>query len=151
MKYLWLGCALSLCCSLAHAKEDCITLKVHVKNMSGNDCVLKKYYIGLGKLADKSQIPEVIFRDKEALFSLTWNFESAYGNYFVSAMVMSFQCGDDKEVTLFSNTPNIEHSSVLEKNNMTASGTYIVCNNTKNQPWQLNWILKPAEEIVTQP
>ena len=153
MKYLWLGCAFSLCCSVVHAEEDCATLKVHIKNNSGNDCVLKKHYIELGKLVDKSQIPEVIFRDKEAFFSLTWDFQSPYGNYFVSAMLMTFQCGDDKEVTLFSNTPNISKSSVLEQTNMTASGSYIVCSSSKNLPWQLNWVLKPdeAEEVVGVP
>lgn len=153
MKYFWLvGCAFSLFCSIAQAKkEDCITFKVHFKNDSGSDCVLKKHYITLGTLAKNSQIPEVIFRDKEAFFSLTWNFQSQYGDYFVSGLLMSFQCGDDKDITIYSNTPNIEYSSVLEKNNMTASGKYVLCNPAKDQPWQLTWVLKPAEESVPQP
>ncbi|MBP6917742.1 MAG: hypothetical protein KBB94_02355 [Legionellaceae bacterium] len=137
-----------LVCSSAYAKsaviDPSILLYVHIKNATNQDCVLKKHYIALGALANSSQIPDVIFRDREAFLSMTWTFQ---GEYLTTALLMTFQCGEDKDITLYTNTPNIDFSSILERNNMHASFTYQFADNRKapHLPWAINWTLKEVE------
>lgn len=140
---LLVGC---LACSNTYAKsvaiDPSILLYVHINNASNQDCVIKKHYIALGTLANHSEIPEVIFRGREAFFSLTWTFQD---EYLATALVMTLQCGEDNDITLYTNTPYISFSSVLERNNMTASFTYQYANNQKSLPWQINWTLQDLE------
>ena len=142
--FLFVGFA----CSSASAKsapiDPSILLYVHIKNATNQDCILKKQYIALGALANSSQIPDVIFRDREAFFSMTWTFQD---KYLTTALLMTFQCGDDKGITLYTSTPHIEFSSILERNNMHASFTYQFSDNSKSPhlPWVINWTLKEAE------
>lgn len=131
----------------------CNILNVRIVNSSANDCVIKKYYIPFGAFAKKSQMPEVIFRNKEATFSLTndqdLRISSDDRSYLQTSMVIQLQCGDDTEIALFTNTPFITQSSVLERKNMRAKGTYQYCNNIKStaRPWQITWTLLPPEEF----
>lgn len=138
--------AISLLCSEGYAKSSAIDpsilLYVHITNASNQDCVIKKHYIALGALAYQSLIPDVIFRGRDAFFSLTWTFPDTYLN---TALLMTFQCGEDKTLTFYTNTPSIEYSSVLERHNMDATFTYQYANNKILLPWQIHWTIKDPE------
>lgn len=155
---LWLSRLLFITCcvsifSTAMAKteqpSDCSLLNVSIRNDSNNDCVIKRAYLALGAFAKKSQFPEVIFRGKEASFSVATSFIDKF--YFLhTAIFMDLQCGDDQKITLFTATPTLRHSSVLDQKNMTAEFTQEDCNNVKGQsrPWTIQWILQPAAELI---
>lgn len=122
--------------------EVCSLLNVQIKNNSSNDCVVKKAYSAFGRFVNSSQFPEVIFKGKEATFSLTHSFRNI--EYLEIAVLMSFQCGEDREVTLFTSTPSIFHSSVLEHQNMDAEFGANYCDRNKNTPWEIEWELKDS-------
>lgn len=97
-------------------------------------------------------MPEVIFRNREATFSLSKSFngviEAGDDSYLQTSMIILFQCGEDAEIALFTNTPFIFQSSIQEQKNMTATGTYQFCNNIKGKarPWEMTWVLQPPKE-----
>lgn len=130
----------------------CGILNIRIKNDSPNDCIIKKYYLPFGRFAKKSQMPEVIFRSREATFSLSKSFDGMVSegdsSYLRTSMFIFLQCGEDAEIALFINTPFLSRSSVQEQKNMRAEGTYQICNNIKGtaRPWEITWVLQPPKE-----
>ncbi len=129
-----------LFCSLAYAKSEnhYRVLRISIKNNLYRDCVLGKYYVLIGKLAKNSPIPEVIFREKEVIFYMTVQDKA---DYLSTAIIMSFQCGEDKAITLFTSAPTVNNSSVLEKKNISARFTTKKTNNWQTYPWEVSWVL----------
>lgn len=137
--------ALAAYSATVHAAQGdstfCSIFEIHIKNNSSADCVLKKSYMPLGKLSYEGTLPEVIFRDKEASFYMQW-YKS---HYFITALMLSYQCGDDKEIVLYSTTPSVEDSSILEKKNMEAKFSTRECSEYSKQFWKISWVLQDTE------
>ena len=137
-------CVLSFCfSSAAVAGEDyCSIFQISIKNNTAADCVLKKSYIPLGKLIYDGSISEVIFRDKEVSFFLNWH----QSHYLIAALMQSYQCGDHREIALYSTTPAVEDSSILEKRNMDAKFITQTCNEHYKRSWKIWWELREPEQ-----
>ncbi|MCR9192346.1 MAG: hypothetical protein NXI01_06760 [Gammaproteobacteria bacterium] len=122
--------------------ESCRLYKIRIKNEGATDCVLKKQYVFNGKLTAHSKIPDVIFRDQEEQFEMT----EIQQNFFLDVgFLLTYECGDNKEITFFSETPHgqKERNAVVESNNVEASFQASGCNNFYGTANKVTWILKP--------
>lgn len=148
---LMLFCILSAnLCAESKDYTQCSLLNVRIKNETGNDCVIKKYYLPFGQFAKKSQMPEVIFRNREASFSLSQSFNDELSDFLQTSLFIFIECGEGNEVVIYNNTPFLRNSSVQEKKNINAKGTYQDCENTmgKARPWEITWVLEPLQEEI---
>lgn len=129
---------------------SCGQYKVHIKNIGSADCVLKNKYILYGKLTEQSQIPEVIFRGEQVRFEMTNNKSSTM--FLETGTLLSYNCGDDKEVTFFTTT-NMQKpsfiktdkslSAIIEAKNMDVSFNESRCNNIYGTSNEITWVLNP--------
>ena len=158
LKYLFLFCLFSLSTVVNAEIRDytqCNLFDIRIKNESQNDCIIKKYYLPLGEFGRKSQMPEVIFRNREAKFSLTnsenLKISDSDGDYLQTEVLISVECGEDTEITLYANTPFIQKSTVLEQKNIKARFISQLCSNLKGKtrPWEIVWTLLPNDENET--
>ena len=129
--------------------EGCRLYKVHIKNTGSADCVLKKQYILYGKLTEHSQIPEVVFRGQQAQFEMT---NSQIDRFLEAGCLISYECGDDKEVTFFTTThmqqPTFMKtdktlSAIVDSKNMEVSFNTSRCNNVYGRSHEVTWELHP--------
>lgn len=129
--------------------EGCRLYKVHIKNTGSADCVLKKQYILYGKLTENSQIPEVFFRGQQAQFEMT---NSQIYRFLEAGCLLSYECGDDKEVTFFTTThmqqPTVMKtdntlSAIVDSKNIEVSFNAGRCNNVYGRSHEVTWELHP--------
>ena len=75
-------------------------LNISINNTSTNDCTLQKKKISYGHVSDHSQIPDVIFRDQTASFTMRSTRISVVNPYHES-ILSTYACADNQEATLF--------------------------------------------------
>lgn len=134
-----------LCVQVAYA-WNCQIFQVHIKNIGSMDCTLKKSYLISGKLFHNTHIPEVIFRNTEAQFEIM----PKWTKLWAAEVLMSYQCGDDKDITIHSRSiigkgDNVVQSIILESNNVEATFTDSNAFCFADKGWFANstWVLNP--------
>lgn len=115
-------------------------LEISIKNAGSTDCVLKKQYPLFGHISDHTQVPEVIFRNQMAVFSMRSNRKLS----LTTSILVTYECGDEQEITLFSGflTHVGFEQKVFDAKNMQASVTtedspYF----STTEPWKIHWVI----------
>lgn len=139
MKKFSIFLAIFLFSHLAHADMLCNKFKITIKNIGNTDCVLSGHRIYDGALYNGTQLPEVIFRDKSEQFEMV----GIIGAYV--GAILTYQCGDDKEITFLSRFPGTSRNPILDSKNMEAKMTWVNSNCVLGygNPKEINWILNP--------
>ena len=141
-----LFCAFS---NLAHAYgENCLLYNIKIKNETGADCVLKKYYIIHGHLNADTKMPEVIFRDGSVDFQIS---AIKTGKIPLGSALLNYECGDSNEIAFFTTTMtdninlsnyNDSNSAVIESHNLDGSFNFKRCNIFYGTTNDITWAIK---------
>ncbi|MBP9775128.1 MAG: hypothetical protein KBD30_04840 [Legionellaceae bacterium] len=100
-------------------------------------------------MTENSQIPEVFFRGQQAQFEMT---NSQIYRFLEAGCLLSYECGDDKEVTFFTTThmqqPTVMKtdntlSAIVDSKNIEVSFNAGRCNNVYGRSHEVTWELHP--------
>ena len=122
-KFLSLGLLALVVLSARSYAASFDQLNISINNTSTNDCTLQKQIILYGHVSDHSQIPDVIFRDQTASFTMRSTRISVASPYHKS-ILLTYACADNQEVTIFiDDLSAFVYGKVIELKNMAVNFT----------------------------
>ncbi|MCX7091538.1 MAG: hypothetical protein NTU48_08825 [Legionellales bacterium] len=143
MKTILLCCLLFFSTSIwAEDESDRVVIKI--SNDTGSDCVLKKQAVLNGQISNSISFQKEIFRGQTMEFSM-----SSEGKYTRrKAIVLSYACGEEQDVTIFTDINRYDRMFLTEGYMLNAKHIYARFVEEHNRSWSasdqsfiiLHWI-----------
>ena len=131
MKTILLYCLLFFSTNIwAEDESDRVVIKI--SNDTGSDCILKKQAVINGKLSDPIAFQTVIFRDQTMTFSM----DSAGILTRRKAIVLSYACGEEQDVTIFTDISRYDGMFLTTGHRLYAKHIYARFIEEHNRSWQ---------------